>query len=184
MYIARLLYPVEVLGPGRRVGIWFAGCPQRCLNCSNPELWQADPKHKTTVETVHQLILKATASQLVDGFTISGGEPFSQQKELAQLLSQLKHISEDILVYTGFLRQDLPENVLDNIAVLIDGPYLEERNTGCPLRGSDNQKIHYLKKHYRERYELYLANHRGYIQNFTTQDGVVSVGIHKPGFRF
>lgn len=40
MYIARILYPVEVLGPGKRIGIWFCGCPRRCEGCSNPELWE------------------------------------------------------------------------------------------------------------------------------------------------
>lgn len=36
MYVARILYPVEVLGPGKRVGIWFSGCPSKCKGCSNP----------------------------------------------------------------------------------------------------------------------------------------------------
>lgn len=36
MYIARILYPVEVLGPGKRIGIWFCGCPRRCEGCSQP----------------------------------------------------------------------------------------------------------------------------------------------------
>ena len=46
MYIARILYPVEVLGPGKRIGIWFCGCPRRCEGCSNPELWEFQERYQ------------------------------------------------------------------------------------------------------------------------------------------
>lgn len=36
MYVAGILYPVEVLGPGKRIGIWFSGCLSKCKGCSNP----------------------------------------------------------------------------------------------------------------------------------------------------
>ena len=52
MYIARILYPVKVLGPGNRIGIWFAGCHHRCKGCSNPELWKVDEKYFVTIQPV------------------------------------------------------------------------------------------------------------------------------------
>lgn len=36
MYVAGILYPVEVFGPGKRIGIWFSGCLSKCKGCSNP----------------------------------------------------------------------------------------------------------------------------------------------------
>lgn len=42
MQIDRILFPVTTLGPGNRLGIWTIGCPHRCFNCSNPELWNDD----------------------------------------------------------------------------------------------------------------------------------------------
>jgi anaerobic ribonucleoside-triphosphate reductase activating protein len=36
------------------------------------------------------------------------------------------------------------DDLLAETDVLIDGPYLEARNTGTGLRGSDNQRIHHL----------------------------------------
>lgn len=47
MYVARILYPVEVLGPGKRVGICFYGCPRKCKGCSNPRLWNFQERYKT-----------------------------------------------------------------------------------------------------------------------------------------
>ena len=41
MYVSRVLYPVNVLGIGNRVGIWTSICKHKCIGCSNPELWEA-----------------------------------------------------------------------------------------------------------------------------------------------
>ena len=56
MYIARILYPVQVLGPGKRVGIWFVGCKHKCKGCSNPELWNINETSYVTIEQVEKLI--------------------------------------------------------------------------------------------------------------------------------
>ena len=56
MNIARILYPVEVLGPGKRIGIWVCGCNRRCKGCSNPELWDQKPEYEVTHDEVMDLI--------------------------------------------------------------------------------------------------------------------------------
>ena len=71
MYVARVLYPIEVLGPGKRVGIWFCGCPRRCKGCSNPELWDFQERYKTTPETVFEMIKSVSLNHTIDGFTIA-----------------------------------------------------------------------------------------------------------------
>ena len=182
MYVARILYPVEVLGPGKRVGIWFCGCPRRCNGCSNPELWEFQPRYKTKPETVFEMVNSIAKNNHIDGFTITGGEPMFQPEDLQKLIGMLCTISDDILVYTGFDINNLPVAFLNGIAVLIDGEYVRERNTDCFLRGSENQKIHILNEKYRDRYETLLKSGKNRIQNFTTNDGIVSVGIHHPGF--
>lgn len=182
MYIARILYPVEVLGPGKRIGIWFCGCSHGCKGCSNPELWQKQEKYKISIESVLKLIHQISNINSVDGFTITGGDPMEQSEELSILLEQLKLINDDILVYTGFEIEELPENQLKNVSVLIDGKYVEELNDNSLLRGSSNQRIHILEEEQKNKYEIYLMEETNKIQNFTTSDGVVSVGIHKPDF--
>ena len=180
MFVARILYPVEVLGPGKRVGIWFCGCGHRCEGCCNPELWEFQERYRTTPETVFDLIRTLAETHPIDGFTISGGDPMYQPQALRRLLKLLKTISDDILVYTGYQLEALPPQALENISVLIDGPYIEARNDNSFLRGSSNQRIHILEETHREKYRAYLENGSNQIQNFTTADGIVSVGIHKP----
>ena len=182
MYVARVLYPVEVLGPGKRVGIWFCGCPRRCKGCSNPELWEFQDRYYTSPQLVHELITQIAKDHPIDGFTITGGDPMLQANDLQQLIELLRTISEDILVYTGYSLDEICADQLNGIAVLIDGEYIESRNNNCILRGSDNQTIHILDQRYEEKYATYLSHNTNQIQNFMTSDGVISVGIHKPNF--
>lgn len=184
MYIARILYPVEVLGPGRRIGIWFCGCSQRCKGCSNPELWDFQERYKVNFEIVKEMITQLCSQNVVDGFTLTGGDPLYQYEDFRLLVDYLSDISEDILVYTGYTLEELNGKSLDKVSVLIDGAYIEERNNGCLLRGSDNQKIHILNEHLKEKYEDYLATAKNEIQNFAITGGFISVGIHRKDFQY
>lgn len=182
MYVARVLYPVEVLGPGKRVGIWFCGCPRRCKGCSNPELWEFQERYRTSPETIFKLVQEIAKDNPIDGFTVTGGDPMYQSKELQQLLLLLKNISDDIIVYTGYNKNELEPYMLADISVLIDGEYIEELNNNSLLRGSSNQNIIILDEKKKGRYEYYLQTETNRIQNFFVVDGVVSVGIHRPDF--
>ena len=185
MYVARILYPVNVLGPGKRIGIWFNGCNHHCPGCSNPELWELQERYKTTLQTLMRLVKHICDNQAVDGFTLTGGDPFTQADAFRQLLPELSKFSNDILVYTGFDYEEIllkyPE-LVSQIGVMIDGKYIQERNNGAVLRGSDNQRIIILNDRLADKYSSYLSTAQNEIQNFTSLDGVISVGIHKPGY--
>lgn len=188
MYIARIFYPVQVLGPGKRIGIWFVGCKHKCKGCSNPELWNIDEKYYVTIDQVEKLIRKVAKENVIDGFTITGGDPMEQADELADFLEKVKDISEDVLLYTGYeiteLTSDAHKKLLDKVVVLIDGRYEEELNDDSFLRGSSNQTIHILKSRFNDKYHDYMNNNRNEIQNFMINNEVVSVGIHKKDFKF
>lgn len=186
MNLARILYPVKVLGPGARIGLWLCGCDRGCPGCSNPELWERRPEYEITAERAAALIKKIVPT-LPEGLTVSGGEPFSQAKELADLIETLG--ISDVIVYTGYLISELIamhdpniDRILSLAAAVIDGPYLQELNDGSAIRGSSNQTVHILKEEYRPRYERYFSEISNRIQNFTTADGIVSVGIHRADF--
>jgi anaerobic ribonucleoside-triphosphate reductase activating protein len=177
------------LGPGNRIGIWLCGCTRGCKGCSNPELWEPRSEFEITVDDVFSLVQRVSATHPVDGFTISGGEPMDQADDLAVLLGKLAGISDDLLIYSGYQIEELrdrkdsaTDRILQTASVLIDGSYIEEQNHNTILRGSSNQRVHILNKKYEEQYQRYLAEAHNQIQNFTTADGVVSVGIHHPTF--
>ena len=185
MYIARILYPVKVLGPGNRIGIWFSGCEHQCKNCSNPELWKQQENQRISLKELLGLIKNIEKNYLIDGFTLTGGDPFFQLDALRELLPYLYCISNDILLYTGYRYEELVNkypDVMKYVAVIIDGKYIEEENHGTVLRGSENQRIIYLNSDLSGKYEMYMSGERSKIQNFTTSDGIVSVGIHLPDY--
>lgn len=186
MYIARILYPVKVLGPGNRVGIWMVGCKHGCKGCSNPELWEFQDKYETSLETVLALIEQIAKDNIIDGFTITGGDPFEQPDALKKMLLQLQIFNSDILVYTGYEYDDIQkdhDDILSLVSVLIDGKYEEGKNNDSCLIGSDNQKIYYLDKNVKSIYEKYIKETKNQIQNFTSKDGIISVGIHRPNYQ-
>ena len=189
--IARILYPVRALGPGKRIGIWLCGCNRRCPNCANPELQAFDSKKRIQIDDAAESIRALLLSQPVDGITISGGEPFEQAKELSILLSFLgEKLPEDILIFTGYTIEELrnrndpfTDAILLNASVIIDGDYKEELNNGNVLRGSDNQRIHILKATYEDRYREYINTGKRLYESFSTPEGVFMIGLHEKGFR-
>ena len=186
IYAGDLLYPVKVLGPGRRIGIWLTGCSRGCRNCISPDFQVRSERQKVTVGQLLSLVRAVADEKPVDGITVSGGEPFEQPEALRALLPELEKITSDILVYTGFLKERLESlgygDILSHVGVLIDGPYIESRNVGAFLRGSDNQTIHFLKTELEEKYAPAMADGVNRLQLFRAGSGFVSVGIVKPGF--
>ena len=118
----------------------------------------------------------------IDGITITGGEPFEQAEELAELIECLSYKTE-ILIFSGYTYQELKENpkakrLLQLTDVLIDGEYIDEWNDNLSaLKGSMNQNIHYLNQSVQKKYEEYLSEGRK-IQNFLYDYQTISVGIH------
>ncbi|WP_139488221.1 4Fe-4S single cluster domain-containing protein [Brevibacillus dissolubilis] len=182
MQLARIFYPVKTLGPGNRIGIWTVGCPHSCMNCSNPELWDEDPARNIPINRLKQMI--GSVTHPIDGVTITGGDPLVQPDELAELVTWLsQHVSEDILIYTGYRLEEMQQSknpsiagILQHTAVLIDGVYIEEQNDNEPLRGSSNQRVHFLKEEFRKRYQEVLTGQRTVQTIFQGQD-LLAIGI-------
>lgn len=113
----------------------------------------------------------------------------NQPEELEKLITGLREISPDILVYSGYTLEELQrsemeaiQSVLAQISVLIDGAYIEDLNDNSLLRGSSNQQIHILNHDLEGLYSRYLQSSTNKIQNFSTVDGIISVGIHHKTF--
>lgn len=190
MYIARILYPVHVLGPGERVAIWVCGCNKNCQGCANPELQKIDEKYFLTLDKVIYIINNLPKHNV--GFTITGGEPFDQSKEIYELVSYISTFTDDILVYSGYTYNELLKSndnyiheILNKIAALVDGRYIDELNTGNRIKGSDNQQLYVFNSKYEKIYrQLDCACDKRNVENFICESGdIITVGFQKRNFK-
>lgn len=177
--LSRIYYPVKVLGPGNRVGIWLNGCNRNCIGCISPEMQRYDKTKEIAVSEIIRMIQSINAP--VDGFTISGGEPFYNPFALDVLVRGLVSVCDDIIIFTGYTIEELRDgndasviSVLDNCSVLIDGPYVEELNDNTGLRGSANQRFWYFKN--RNKYAGIETKERKQ-QNIVYRNNVLTIGI-------
>ncbi|EGJ70264.1 anaerobic ribonucleoside-triphosphate reductase activating protein [Bacteroides coprosuis DSM 18011] len=135
-------------GDGIRYSIYFAGCPHRCVGCHNPE--SRNPKAGTllTDEKLDKIIDEINNNPLLDGITLSGGDPFFNPIEMLPIVKKLKDKTQlSIWCYTGFLYEELLKDkhsqaILEYIDVLVDGPFIQEKySPTLPFRGSTNQRL-------------------------------------------
>lgn len=140
--ISRIHFPINSLGPGKRVGVWFQGCSIRCKGCISMDTWDSSKNH---VEIQQVLELLSNWLKEADGLTISGGEPFDQFEQLKLILQEAKkHKNIDTLVFTGNIYEHITNelNQLDGlIDTIITDPLDITVSQTLPLRGSDNQRL-------------------------------------------
>lgn len=141
----------DVLGPGERVGVWFQGCSLRCRECMVPETWDASKGRAYSPKELFSEIESIGLKEV----TLSGGEPFEQEREsLLELLKLLKQNNYGIICYSGYQIEELIErgfgDHLSMIDLLIDGRYIPELDDGTPWKGSSNQRFIILSERYRD----------------------------------
>ena len=135
-------------GPGNRMVIWVQGCPFRCMGCQNPDYLEF---RLNQVVTVAQIWQKFRELPDLAGISISGGEPFSQAIALADLARRVQSVDKTVVCWTGYQLEHLKSNhvtdrqeFLNHIDLLVDGLFVKEQITDQPLRGSNNQRLHFL----------------------------------------
>lgn len=157
-------FPVTVLGPGQRIGIWFQGCSIGCKACVSQDTWAQDRGREMTVAKLLSWC-RETCNDVLDGVTISGGEPFDQPRALAALLDALAQwrsgaaLDFDILCYSGYplasLQQRHPR-ILAKLDALIPEPYIDSKPPDRLWRGSANQPLVLLSDRAGRRYAEFL----------------------------
>lgn len=146
MRIANTVNDSIVDGPGLRFTVFTQGCRHACPGCHNPETHDPAGGEEVSVEA---LALRLEKNPLIEGLTLSGGEPFLQAEECARLARLARALGLTVWTYTGFLYERLAASehpdwraLLAETDVLVDGPYVEaERSYGLPFRGSRNQRL-------------------------------------------
>ena len=150
MRLSGITYESLVDGPGLRVVVFVQGCDIGCPGCHNPENQPMTGGREHTIREVIRMIKKpGPGRKMIRGVTFSGGEPFLQAGELAQVAFEAKRIGWDVATYTGYVYEDLQKRtdadvqaLLNLTDYLIDGPYIhEQRDISLKFRGSANQRV-------------------------------------------
>ncbi len=133
-------------GPGYRYTIFTQGCPHHCPGCHNPETHPFEGGK--TVDT-QVIIGQFRENPLLDGITLSGGDPFCQAEECLVLAQAARESRLTVWAYTGYtwealLKENDPARMalLQAIDVLVDGPFiLAQRSLELKFCGSRNQRL-------------------------------------------
>ena len=154
---AKIKFNDIVDGEGICVSFWTQGCPFRCPGCHNPDTWDFNGGIEIPSDIKGQIIKALSANGVQRNFSVLGGEPLCEENlDLVHSLIMAVRIAYPeikIFVWSGFVIETLKKraetneklaDILKNIDVLIDGPFIqEERNITLKLRGSNNQRVLY-----------------------------------------
>lgn len=181
--IAALAARTRALGPGMRAAVWVQGCPLHCPGCLAPD-WIpfVTATQLTPEEVLDQLDLEA-----ISGLTYSGGEPMEQASGLAALVRLARQKKDlDLICFTGYRHERLLKNppypgvaeLLAEVDVLVDGPFVQALNDSVGLRGSSNQRIIHLTSRLKEHN---LESQKRNVELTITNGELTFIGIPTPG---
>jgi anaerobic ribonucleoside-triphosphate reductase activating protein len=155
-------------GPGIRFAVFTQGCSQNCPGCHNPKSHAYDGGVEISAE---ELWGRICTNPILQGLTLSGGEPFDQAAALLPLARWAhaggaeglpSHKPMNVWAYSGYLFEDLiatqvgqrppraPQGfkteaaweLLQNVDVLVDGRFEQDKKSyALVFRGSSNQRL-------------------------------------------
>ncbi len=105
---------------------------------------------------VNDILMLVKGNPLLDGITLSGGDPFEQAEALSELAKGVKNIGQNVITYTGYTFEHILENkdkmkgwdeLIRETDILIDGRFeIANKSLLLKFRGSKNQRIIDVKK--------------------------------------
>lgn len=147
--IAGIIPESVVDGEGVRMAIFVQGCPHHCKGCHNQETHAFDGG---TVMDTQDIIEQIRDNILVDGITITGGEPFCQAAACGEIAKAAKSMGKTVWTYTGYRWRQLKglkdfDKLLFSTDVLVDGKFwITQKTLDKPFVGSRNQKVLDVRK--------------------------------------
>ncbi len=150
--VAGLIPESFVDGDGIRYAIFMQGCLRNCEGCQNPETHALNGGK--LIET-SEIISEIKKNPLLNGITLTGGEPFLQIDAANELATAAKTFGLNVWCYTGYTFEKMPPNaeiLLKNVDILVDGEFIESlRDVDLQFRGSSNQRIIDVKKTFEQK---------------------------------
>ena len=163
-------------GPGIRVGLYVSGCTHKCKGCHSSNYWDFNSGEEFTKNHISQLE-DALEKDYIEGLSILGGDPLEIKNihQVAYIIKECKRFYEithdkplNIWLWTGSIFENLflltvgvwsyegldaiqyiddLKYILNNIDVLVDGPFIEEKkDLNIAFRGSTNQRLIDMRK--------------------------------------
>lgn len=177
-----------LLGPGSRAVIYVHGCCFSCKGCIASG-FQAQEPIETTAEEMAAWYLSLEGCE---GLTISGGEPMLQAQALSEVVDLIRREKDaGVIAYTGFVYEALLERakehegisrLLKRIDLLIDGPYVQEKDEGQFARGSSNQRLIALSPRYQSDIGPYYQSGRAREMELRLEgQRVMMIGVPSAG---
>lgn len=132
-------------GSGLRYVIFTQGCLHHCPGCHNPDSHAIDGGY---IEDTEQCLLEIDQNPLLDGVTLSGGEPFLQATALIHFVQKVKKRHLHVMIYSGYTFEEILElgdeekKLLSLCDTLVDGKFiLSLKSMELLYKGSSNQRI-------------------------------------------
>ncbi len=135
-------------GEGIRAVVWMQGCSHNCKGCHNQMTHDFNGGFLADTEDLKVEISKL---KLVDGITLSGGDPMFQVEASLDIAKFCHSIDLNVWCYTGYTFEQLLEiakvnpkmlELLKELDVVVDGKFiLEKKSADVKFRGSSNQRI-------------------------------------------
>ena len=133
----------HVYGPGIRTVLFMQGCDLHCKGCQNRSTWELNNGKEISVDNLFNELKENVFNKKI---TISGGEPLVQKEELKLLIDKLADAGFDIALYTGHVKEDVPEEIIKKVKYLKTGRFVEDlKTTVKPFVGSSNQIFEEVK---------------------------------------
>lgn len=155
-------------GPGLRYTIFTQGCYHNCPGCHNPKSHDVNGGYLKDTQAIVDEILE---NPLLDGITLSGGEPFLHVDELVEICKAVKVNNLNIVIYSGFtyeqiINDDRKKSLLELGDMLVDGKFEQDKKSLALLyRGSSNQRLINIQASLKENKIVeYVIDENGQIQ--------------------
>lgn len=144
-------------GPGLRFTVFTQGCKHHCPGCHNPQTHDFEGGNVVSIDSLIEQIKK---NPLLDGITLSGGEPFEQAAACSELAHRVHAMKLHVMTYSGYTFEEIVEGftdkpdwkeLLQETDILVDGRFESSRkNILLRFRGSENQRLIDVKKSLKE----------------------------------
>jgi anaerobic ribonucleoside-triphosphate reductase activating protein len=113
-----------VNGPGYRYVLWVQGCKLNCKDCFNPETHSYNSE---TSKDIKNIASEINSNSLIEGVTISGGEPLDYAIELIELIKMIKPGLTSV-IFTGYTIKEIVKdvdklNLIKSVDLVIAGRY-------------------------------------------------------------